>query len=96
MAECRAAVIVEYWLAGYVGRVWLQLHKGLRSKFGDLPALCGLVAHGNSLAAGELWRARIPPRTERPAWPQTPARQAAVQVRLSCRARRGCHAGCGG
>lgn len=36
----------------------MKLHKDLRSKLGDVPALCDLVAHGNSLAAGELWRAQ--------------------------------------
>lgn len=51
-------MIVEYWLASYLGRAWLWLHKGLRPKLGELPALCVLVAHGNSLAAGQLWRAQ--------------------------------------
>ncbi|MDX6395269.1 MAG: hypothetical protein QOJ73_6332 [Streptosporangiaceae bacterium] len=51
-------VIVEYWLASYLGRAWLWLHKDLRPKLGELPGLCALVAHGNSLEAGQLWRAQ--------------------------------------
>jgi len=51
-------VIVEYWLASYLGRAWLWLHKDLRPKLGELPGLCTMVAHRNSLGAGQLWRAQ--------------------------------------
>lgn len=51
-------MIVEYWLASYLGRAWLWLHKGLRPKLGELPGLCALVANGNSLEAGQLWQAQ--------------------------------------
>lgn len=41
------AVMVDYWLAGKLGRVWLNLHKGLRLALGALPGECALVARGH-------------------------------------------------
>jgi hypothetical protein len=49
-------MLVEYWLAGYLGRAWLWLRRGLRSATGQLPGLCAAVAQGERLPAGTLWR----------------------------------------
>lgn len=45
-------MIVEYWLAGYLGRTWLALHA--MGKRPGSPEGCRLVARGRSLPAGEL------------------------------------------
>jgi hypothetical protein len=49
-------VLVDYWLAGHLGRVWLRLRKSMRPERGDLPALCASVAHGATLSARTLYR----------------------------------------
>jgi hypothetical protein len=49
-------VIVEYWLAGVFGRVWLRLRPGLRSALGEMPAKATEVARGASLPAVQLER----------------------------------------
>jgi hypothetical protein len=49
-------MLVEYWLAGYIGRAWLWLRRGLRSASGDLPGLCAAVARRESVPAGTLWK----------------------------------------
>ncbi len=51
-------MIVEYWLAGWLGRAWLGLRKSLQLRSGELPGWCGAVARGESLPAGQLWRAQ--------------------------------------
>ncbi len=48
--------MVDYWLAGYFGRVWLGLRKGLRPLLGEVTGLCPAVARGEPLPAGQLWR----------------------------------------
>jgi hypothetical protein len=48
-------MIVEYWLAGYIGRAWLRLRPG-GSAVGSED--CRLVAHGGKLPAGKLWDAQ--------------------------------------
>jgi len=50
--------MVEYWLAGKLGQVWLSVHKNLRSALGELPGECALVACGQRLPAGRLYRAQ--------------------------------------
>jgi len=50
--------MLDYWLASRFGRAWLSLHKGLRPRLGDLPSECALVARGEPLPAGRLWRAQ--------------------------------------
>jgi len=51
-------VLVDYWLAGHLGREWLQLRKGTRQERGDLPELCTSVARGAISPARTLWRVR--------------------------------------
>jgi uncharacterized membrane protein YhaH (DUF805 family) len=51
-------MLVEFWLAGWFGRAWLHVHSSLRPKLGDLPGECGLVARGEQMPAGRLWRAQ--------------------------------------
>ena len=50
--------MVDYWLAGRFGRAWLGLHEGLRPALGEMPGECALVARGQPLAAGRLFRAQ--------------------------------------
>jgi len=49
-------VLVDYWLAGYLGRAWLWLTRGSRRESGDLPGLCAAVARGKMLPARTLER----------------------------------------
>lgn len=47
-------MIIEYWLAGVFGRVWLWLRPGLRPTLGELPTGAAAVARGASLPAAQL------------------------------------------
>jgi hypothetical protein len=47
-------VIVEYWVAGHLGRVWLAAVRRPRAGLGGMPGECALVARGQSLPAGRL------------------------------------------
>jgi hypothetical protein len=49
-------VMIDYWLAGLLGQVWLRFRKNLRDRLGDLPDLCRSVSRGQDLPAGQLWR----------------------------------------
>lgn len=49
-------MLVEYWLAGCLGRAWLWLHRSLEPEFGLLPSECTQVARGSTLPAEQLWR----------------------------------------
>ena len=49
-------MLVDYWLAGHLGKVWLRLRKSLRPEHGDLPALCESLAGGAILSARALYR----------------------------------------
>jgi hypothetical protein len=49
-------VLVDYWLAAHLGRVWLRLRKSMRRERGDLPLLCASVARGATLSARTLYR----------------------------------------
>lgn len=51
-------MVVEFWLADWFGRAWLRLHSSLRPALGDLPGECALVARGEQMPAGRLWRAQ--------------------------------------
>lgn len=51
-------VLVDFGLAAWFGRAWLRLHGSLRPALGDLPGECSLVARGEQLPAGRLWRAQ--------------------------------------
>jgi hypothetical protein len=48
-------LMIDYWLAGRFGNVWLGLHKGLRSRIGTMPGECALVASGEQLSAQRLY-----------------------------------------
>ena len=50
--------MVDYWLAGLLGRAWLGLHKGLQPRLGEMPGECALVARSQPLAASRLFRAQ--------------------------------------
>lgn len=52
------AVMLEYWLAGKLGQLWLSLHKCLQPTLGELPGECALLARGQQLTAGRLYRAQ--------------------------------------
>ena len=49
-------MLVDYWLAAHLGRVWLRLRKGKRRDYGDLPGLCASVARGAVLPTWTLRR----------------------------------------
>lgn len=51
-------LMVDYWLAARLGRVWLRLHKGLRVTLDEMPSECALVARGQRLQAARLYRAQ--------------------------------------
>jgi hypothetical protein len=57
-AQANRHVLLEYWLAGKFGRIWLILHKNLQRTLGDLPGECALVARGQQLTAERLRRAQ--------------------------------------
>jgi hypothetical protein len=49
------ALLIEYWLAGYVGRAWGRLRGGRGWSRGRGPAACAAVARGDrTLPAGDL------------------------------------------
>jgi hypothetical protein len=50
------AVMVQFWMAGRLGKAWLALRPGLRANLGELPGDCALVALGKPLSADRLWR----------------------------------------
>lgn len=50
-------MIVEYWLADYIGRAWPWLRA--RRNGSDGHADCRLIAHGGSLPAGRLWAVQL-------------------------------------
>jgi hypothetical protein len=47
------SLIVEYWLADYLGRIWLRV-RGYKTSQEDRSA-CRVVAHGGTMPAGRLW-----------------------------------------
>jgi hypothetical protein len=49
-------VLVDYWLAGHLGRLWLRLRKSMRPERRDLPGLCASLARGGALPARTLSR----------------------------------------
>jgi hypothetical protein len=49
-------VLIDYWLAGHLGALWLRLPGGGRKESADLPGLCSSVARGASLPARALGR----------------------------------------
>jgi hypothetical protein len=53
----RAAMLVDYWLVAWIGRLWLRTRPGLRDDLGDLPSACQSIASGARLPAALTWRA---------------------------------------
>jgi hypothetical protein len=49
-------MLMQYWMAARLGRVWLRVHKGLRARLSELPDDCALVASGQQLPAARLCR----------------------------------------
>jgi hypothetical protein len=54
--EAQSRLLIEYWLAAYVGRAWGRLRGDRRWSRGRAAAACGAVARGNgtTLPAGDL------------------------------------------
>jgi hypothetical protein len=52
-------MLFDYWLAAYLGRVWLIVRSGLRLRLvnADMPGLCAALARGKVLSAESLWGA---------------------------------------
>jgi hypothetical protein len=51
-------MLVEYYLASRLGRVWLRLHPGLKVRIGDGPDLCLTAAKDRQIQPAQLWRAQ--------------------------------------
>lgn len=49
-------MLLDYWLAGRFGQLWLRLHRALRTSLGELPAECVLVSGGQLVSAARLYR----------------------------------------
>lgn len=51
-------MLVDYWFAGQLGRVWLCIRRGLHLRLvnAEAPGLCKIVARGARLHAASLWR----------------------------------------
>jgi hypothetical protein len=49
-------MLIDYWVAGHLGAVWLRLKPGRRKEPNDLPLLCLEVARGANVHARTLWR----------------------------------------
>jgi len=47
-------MLMDYWLAGWLGRAWLWLRISSRAKNADMPDLCAAVARGETLSARRL------------------------------------------
>ena len=52
-------MLINFWLAAHIGRVWLKVHKGLRAARGQMPDECLLIARGEPVSAGRLRDAEI-------------------------------------
>jgi hypothetical protein len=49
-------MMIDYWLAGRLGQVWLTLHKRLRLTYGEMTGECAFVAGGGQLSARRLYQ----------------------------------------
>ncbi len=52
-------MLLDYWLAAYLGRGWLRVRSGLRLRLvnAEMPDLCVAVARRQALPAESLWGA---------------------------------------
>ena len=51
-------MLVEFYLAARLGRVWLRLHPGLKQRLGDCPDACMMAAVDRDINPALLWRAQ--------------------------------------
>lgn len=51
-------VLMDYWLAGWMGRVWLWARPGLGESLGDMPTTCLALAVGEIVSAARTWQAQ--------------------------------------
>jgi hypothetical protein len=47
-------MLMDYRLAGWLGKAWMWLRISSRAENADMPGLCAAVAHGETLPAREL------------------------------------------
>jgi hypothetical protein len=47
-------MLMDYWLAGRLGRAWLWLRISSQAKNADMPGLCAAVARGETMPARRL------------------------------------------
>jgi len=51
-------MLVEFYLAAQLGRIWLRLHPALKQRVGDGPDLCLRAAKDREINPALLWRAQ--------------------------------------
>ncbi len=51
-------MLVEFYLAAQLGRIWLRLHRSLKQRIGDGPDLCLMAAKDREINPMMLWRAQ--------------------------------------
>jgi hypothetical protein len=51
-------MLVEFYLAAQLGRIWLRLHPSLKQRIGDGPDLCLMAAKDREINPMMLWRAQ--------------------------------------
>jgi hypothetical protein len=47
-------MLMDYWLAGWLGRAWMWLRISSRAENADMPGLCAAVARGETMSARRL------------------------------------------
>jgi hypothetical protein len=51
-------MLVEFYLAAQLGRIWLRLHPALKQRLGDGPEVCLRAARDREISPAMLWRAQ--------------------------------------
>lgn len=51
-------MLVEFYLAAQLGRIWLRLHPALKQRQGDAPEVCLMAARDREISPAMLWRAQ--------------------------------------
>ena len=51
-------MLVEFYVAARLGRVWLRLHPALKQRLGDAPDVCLIAAVNREINPAALWRAQ--------------------------------------
>jgi hypothetical protein len=51
-------MLVEFYLAAQLGRIWLRLHPALKQSWGDGPDVCLMAAADRGINPAPLWRAQ--------------------------------------